>query len=298
MTDRVDPSARSSPTTPTPSVSSPPSGCRSTDTSAPPAWSSSSPTRTCCSTRPATSPAPSRSTGTPTSTTRSSATTSTARASPSCSAARASRRDTTVVIYGDKNNWWAAYALWVFTLFGHEDVRLLDGGRAKWEAEGRALHDRRDPGRRRRLPRRRARRQPTSAPSRTTCSPTSATPSSTCARPRSTAVSAPRRPPTPKRARCAPATSRRAQNVPWATAAADDGTFKPLAELDAIYRDGAGLSDGDEVIAYCRIGERSSHTWFVLHPPAGLRGRPQLRRLVDRVGQRRARPDRAGRRAG
>ena len=52
-------------------------------------------------------------------------------------------RDDTVVIYGDKNNWWAAYALWVFTLFGHEDVRLLDGGRTKWIAEGRETHDRR-----------------------------------------------------------------------------------------------------------------------------------------------------------
>ena len=84
-------------------------------------------------------------------------------------------RDSTVVIYGDKNNWWAAYALWVFSLFGHEDVRLLDGGRAKWEAEGREYTTEvPDPGRGR-LPRRRARGQRRSAPTRTTCSPTSAT---------------------------------------------------------------------------------------------------------------------------
>ena len=69
-----------------------------------------------------------------------------------------------------------------------------------------------------------------------------------------------------------PATSRAPQNVPWAKAVAEDGTFKPLVELDAIYRDGAGLKDGDNVIAYCRIGERSSHTWFVLTHLLGFEG--------------------------
>ena len=102
------------------------------------------------------------------------ATTSTASSSRSCSAAKGIARDTTVVFYGDKNNWWAAYAFWVFTLFGHEDVRLLDGGRAKWDRRG---------------PRRSRPTCPTptpsstpspsattrrSAPSRTTCSRTSA----------------------------------------------------------------------------------------------------------------------------
>ena len=61
-----------------------------------------------------------------------------------------------------------------------------------------------------------------------------------------------------------------AQNVPWGKAAADDGTFRSVAELDAVYRDGAGLQTGDDVIAYCRIGERSSHTWFVLHHLLGF----------------------------
>ena len=83
-----------------------------------------------------------------------------------------------------------------------------------------------------------------------------------------------------------------AQSVPWAKAVAEDGGFRSRAELDAIYRDGAGLADGDDVVAYCRIGERSSHTWFVLQAPARLRERAQLRRLLDRVGQRRARADR------
>jgi len=172
-------------------------------------------------------------------------------------------RDTTVVIYGDKNNWWAAYALWVFTLFGHEDVRLLDGGRDLWIAEGRPL----------------------------TTEVTEVTPVEYPVVERDDSVirafkddvlahfgnplidvrspeeyngertSAPAYPEEGAlRAGHIPT----AASVPWARAAAPDGTFKTRAELDAIYRDEAGLKDGDDVIAYCRIGERSSHTWFVL----------------------------------
>ena len=195
----------------------------------------------------------------------------------------------TVVIYGDKNNWWAAYALWVFTLFGHEDVRLLDGGRDKWIAEGRADHDRRRPPVTPSSTRSSSATTAPSAPSRTTCSPTSATRSSTSAPPRSTAASARPRPPTPRRARCAPATSRPRQTCRGRAPPPRTARFKSRAELDAIYRDEVGLTDGDDVIAYCRIGERSSHTWFVLHPPARLREGAQLRRVVDRVGQRGAR---------
>ncbi|KRE23637.1 sulfurtransferase [Agromyces sp. Soil535] len=182
-------------------------------------------------------------------------------------------RDTTVVIYGDKNNWWAAYALWVFTLFGHEDVRLLDGGRDLWIAEGRPL----------------------------TTDVTEVTPVEYPVVERDDSVirafkddvlahfgnplidvrspeeyngertSAPAYPEEGAlRAGHIPT----AASVPWARAAAADGTFKPRAELDAIYRDEAGLEDGDDVIAYCRIGERSSHTWFVL---AYLLGFEQVR---------------------
>lgn len=172
-------------------------------------------------------------------------------------------RDSTVVIYGDKNNWWAAYALWVFSLFGHEDVRLLDGGRAKWEAEGRDY---------------------------TTDAPTvEATDYPVVERDDSVIraykddvlahlgkplidVRSPEEfsgqrttaPAYPDEGALRAGHIPSAQNVPWGKAAADDGTFRPLSELDAIYRDGAGLSDGDQVVAYCRIGERSSHTWFVL----------------------------------
>jgi 3-mercaptopyruvate sulfurtransferase SseA len=115
-------------------------------------------------------------------------------------------RDTTVVIYGDKNNWWAAYALWVFTLFGHDDVRLLDGGRAKWEAEGGEYV----------TPTSRpaavdypvVEPQESSIPAVKVCSRTSANRSSTCVPPRSTAANAPQRPPTPRKDRFAPVTSR------------------------------------------------------------------------------------------
>jgi thiosulfate/3-mercaptopyruvate sulfurtransferase len=172
-------------------------------------------------------------------------------------------RDTTVVIYGDKNNWWAAYALWVFTLFGHEDVRLLDGGRDLWIAEGRPLTtdvtevepveypvvERDDSVVR-------AFKDDVLAhfgnPLIDVRSPEEYNGERTSA------------PAYPEEGALRAGHIPTAASVPWARAAAGDGTFKTRSELDAIYRDEAGLQDGDDVIAYCRIGERSSHTWFVL----------------------------------
>ncbi|MGG7510127.1 sulfurtransferase [Plantibacter sp. YIM 135249] len=178
-------------------------------------------------------------------------------------------RDSTVVIYGDKNNWWAAYALWVFSLFGHEDVRLLDGGRDRWIAEGREITteestpapveypivDRDDSVLRAYKDDVLAHfgnplidvRSPEEYSGQRTTAP---------AYPEEGALRAGHIP--------------SAQSVPWAKAVAEDGTFKSAAELDAIYREGAGLSEGDQVIAYCRIGERSSHTWFVLQHLLGF----------------------------
>jgi thiosulfate/3-mercaptopyruvate sulfurtransferase len=172
-------------------------------------------------------------------------------------------RDSTVVVYGDKNNWWAAYALWVFSLFGHEDVRLLDGGRAKWEAEGReyttdapAVEPTDYPVVERDDSVIRAYKDDVLAhlgkPLIDVRSPEEFSGQRTTA------------PAYPDEGALRAGHIPSAQNVPWGKAAADDGTFRPLAELDAIYRDGAGLADGDQVVAYCRIGERSSHTWFVL----------------------------------
>ncbi|GAA3338452.1 sulfurtransferase [Curtobacterium pusillum] len=172
-------------------------------------------------------------------------------------------RDSTVVIYGDKNNWWAAYALWVFTLFGHEDVRLLDGGRAKWIAEDRVLTtDRTDvtpveyPVVERSDADVRAFKEDVLAHLGKPLIDVRSAPEYSGER--TTA------PDYPEEGALRAGHVPTAVNIPWATAAAADGTFKTRAELDTIYREGAGIGDADEVIAYCRIGERSSHTWFVL----------------------------------
>jgi thiosulfate/3-mercaptopyruvate sulfurtransferase len=180
-------------------------------------------------------------------------------------------RDSTVVIYGDKSNWWAAYALWVFTLFGHEDVRLLDGGRAKWEAEGRdyvtetstpaavdyPVVERND------------------APIRAYKDDVIAhlgNPLIDVRSPEEFSGERTTAPAYPEEGTLRAGHIPSAQNVPWGKAAAEDGTFRPLGELNALYRDQAGLKDGDDVIAYCRIGERSSHTWFVLTHLLGFEG--------------------------
>ena len=178
-------------------------------------------------------------------------------------------RDDTVVIYGDKNNWWAAYALWVFSLFGHEDVRLLDGGRDKWIAEGRPITT--DAASRaaseypvleRDDSRIRAYKEDVlvhlGSPLIDVRSPEEYNGTRTTA------------PAYPEEGALRAGHIPSAQSVPWGRAVADDGGFRPRAELDAIYRDQAGLQDGDSVVAYCRIGERSSHTWFVLRHLLGF----------------------------
>jgi thiosulfate/3-mercaptopyruvate sulfurtransferase len=179
-------------------------------------------------------------------------------------------RDSTVVIYGDKSNWWAAYALWVFTLFGHEDVRLLDGGRAKWEAEGRPMTTDEPEVSPTEYPvvvrddsTVRAFREDVletlgTLPLIDVRSPEEYT------RERTTA------PAYPEEGALRAGHIPTAHNIPWARAAAEDGTFKPKDELEAIYRGGVGLGADQPVIAYCRIGERSSHTWFVLTHLLGL----------------------------
>ncbi|MBX3194242.1 MAG: sulfurtransferase [Microbacteriaceae bacterium] len=173
-------------------------------------------------------------------------------------------RDTTVVIYGDKNNWWAAYALWVFTLFGHEDVRLLDGGRAKWEAEGRPYTTE--------VPAPAAVEYPVverddsveRAYKEDVLAAIGTVPLVDVRSPEEYVGDRTTAPAYPEESALRAGHIPTARNVPWARAVAEDGTFKPLSELDAIYRDEIGLKEGDDVIAYCRIGERSSHTWFVL----------------------------------
>jgi len=180
------------------------------------------------------------------------------------------KRTDTVVLYGDKSNWWAAYALWVFKLFGHEDVRLLNGGRDKWISEGRELSrevefvepseypvvERND------APIRAFRDDVVAhfgSPLIDVRSPLEYTGERT------------HMPDYPQEGALKGGHIPSAKSVPWAMAANEDKTFKSLDELKSLYFDFAGIKDGDDVIAYCRIGERSSHTWFVLTYLLGLK---------------------------
>jgi len=181
-------------------------------------------------------------------------------------------RDTTVVFYGDKNNWWAAYALWVFELFGHEDVRLLDGGRAKWEAEGRPYTT----------------EVPTPAPVEypvverddsilraykdQVLAAIGSVPLIDVRSPEEYVGDRTTAPAYPEEGTLRAGHIPTAYNVPWAKAVAEDGSYKSIDELKALYGEGgAGLSQDDSVIAYCRIGERSSHTWFALKYLLGIK---------------------------
>lgn len=177
--------------------------------------------------------------------------------------ARGIGRDTTVVLYGDKSNWWAAYALWVFSLFGHEDVRLLDGGRAKWIAEGRELT--------REVPTPTVVDYPVAerddAPIRAFRDDVLAhlgKPLIDVRSPGEYSGELLHMPDYPQEGAMRGGHIPGAKSVPWARAANEDGTFKSREELEAIYLEEQGLTPSDDVVAYCRIGERSSHTWFVL----------------------------------
>ena len=173
--------------------------------------------------------------------------------------------DTTIVFYGDKSNWWATYAFWVFQLFGHTNAKVMDGGRQKWVDEGRELT--------------------TDSPSCPASSYSAPARSDGAIRALREEVLAHQQAGRPLVDVRSPAEYKGellhmadypqegslrgghiagARNVPWARAANDDGTFKSADELRAIYEDEQGLSGRDDIIAYCRIGERSSHTWFVL----------------------------------
>jgi thiosulfate/3-mercaptopyruvate sulfurtransferase len=182
-------------------------------------------------------------------------------------------RDTTLVLYGDKNNWWAAYALWVASLFGHPDLRLLDGGRAKWIAEGRPVS--------KDVPQRARADYPVIDRDDTQIRVFKDQVLAHLGKPLID-VRSPgeytgellHMPDYPQEGAVRGGHIPGASNVPWSRAAAEDATFRPRDELEAIYQGEAGLRPDDDVIVYCRIGERSSHTWFVLHH---LLGYPRVR---------------------
>jgi thiosulfate/3-mercaptopyruvate sulfurtransferase len=172
-------------------------------------------------------------------------------------------RDSTVVFYGDKSNWWAAYALWVFSLFGHPDVRLLDGGRAKWQAEGREMTTE--------VPTPAASDYPVVERDDTTVRAFKEDviahlggPLLDVRSPQEYTGERTHMPDYPEEGALRGGHIPGARSVPWGRAAAEDGTFKPREELEGIYLEEVGLKPADKTIAYCRIGERSSHSWFVL----------------------------------
>ena len=183
-------------------------------------------------------------------------------------------KDTTVVFYGDKNNWWATYAFWVFQLFGHTNAKIMNGGRKKWEEEGRPMTTEvpkypetdypvpvRDDSKIRAF-----RDQVREHVNKGGALVDVRSPGEYSGEllhmadyPQEGALRGGHIP--------------SAKNIPWARAANDDGTFKSPADLRALY-EGQGITPDKDVIAYCRIGERSSHTWFVL---TYLLGYPQVR---------------------
>lgn len=182
--------------------------------------------------------------------------------------------DTAVVFYGDKNNWWAAYAFWVFKLHGHKHCMLMNGGRKKWLDEKRAVS-----------------KDKPKYPQAVYDLPEALTPGSDggassdirafrdqvqvhakkqrplidVRSPEEFTGQRTHMPEYPQEGVLRGGHIPGACNIPWAKAVnTEDGTFKSRADLEALYQDEAGLSPDDDVIAYCRIGERSSHTWFVL----------------------------------
>jgi thiosulfate/3-mercaptopyruvate sulfurtransferase len=184
-------------------------------------------------------------------------------------------RDSTVVFYGDNFNWWAAYALWVFSLFGHPDVRLLNGGRMKWLEEGRPTTTE--------VPKRPETDYPVIERDDTKIRAfkdavlrhmTDRKPMVDVRSPEEFRGERTHMPEYPQEGVLRGGHIPGAASVPWKRAANDDGTFKSVPDLKAIYAEEVGLRPQDDIVVYCRIGERSSHTWFVL---TQLLGYPTVR---------------------
>lgn len=172
-------------------------------------------------------------------------------------------RDTTIVVYGDKSNWWAAYALWVFKLFGHEDVRLLDGGRQAWLESGNPVTREVAPVTPGTYPTI-ERDDSTIRAFRDDVLKHFGNPLLDIRSPQEYSGERTHMPDYPQEGALRGGHIPTAVSVPWARAVNEDQTFKSRSELDAIYVAEKGLSADQSVIAYCRIGERSSHSWFVL----------------------------------
>ncbi|HEV8303871.1 MAG TPA: sulfurtransferase [Gemmatimonadales bacterium] len=179
---------------------------------------------------------------------------------------------TTVVLYGDNNNWFAAFGFWVLQLYGHTRAKLMDGGRAKWTGEGRVLVADRPAVRPSVYP----------VPKRINTALRARRPDVERAlRAKKTALVDVRSPaeyvgdivapPGLKETALRPGHIPGARNVPWSQAVGADGTFKPREQLRQLYRDAGALDGKEQIITYCRIGERSSHTWFALKYLLGIK---------------------------
>ena len=179
-------------------------------------------------------------------------------------------RDDTIVLYGDKSNWWACYAFWVFKLFGHQDVRLLDGSRAKWIAEGRELTKEvpalpvgnypsveRDDSQLRAF--------------RDDIAKHSPSPIVDIRSPQEYTGERLHMPDYPNEGAARAGHIPGARNVPWGKCVQEDGTFKPLDGLKQVLLTETGFSPDQKFITYCRIGERSSLTWFALKYLVGVK---------------------------
>jgi len=181
--------------------------------------------------------------------------------------------ETTVIFYGDKSNWWACYALWAFRLFGHNKVKILNGGRDKWVAEKRPLT------------RDKVTVKPANYPAPAkrldaevrafyedalACSQ-GKKPLIDVRSPGEFKGEVTHMPEYPQEGVLRGGHIPGAKSVPWKTAVKEDGTFKSAEELSKIYLEGCQLTPDKDVVAYCRIGERSSHTWFVLSYLLGLK---------------------------
>ncbi|MGD1030154.1 MAG: sulfurtransferase [Opitutaceae bacterium] len=180
---------------------------------------------------------------------------------------------TTVIFYGDKSNWWACYALWAFRLFGHKKVKILDGGRDKWKADGRPL-TRDKPGYPRTaypVPPKRYDRKIRAFFQDALVFSKAKKPLIDVRSPREYTGELTHMPEYPQEGVLRGGHVPGARSVPWKTAANEDSTFKPAEELKKIYTENLGLDPAGDTIVYCRIGERSSHTWFVLTYLLGYR---------------------------
>lgn len=172
-------------------------------------------------------------------------------------------RDDTVVLYGDRSNWWATYAFWVFKLFGHENVKLLDGGRAKWIADGGELT--------KEIPSRQSKNYPVVERKdseirafRDEVRAHIGKPLVDVRSPQEYSGERLHMADFPNEGATRGGHIPTAASIPWSKAVQEDETFRPVSELEQLYFGTTGFDKKSDFIAYCRIGERSSHTWFVL----------------------------------